>query len=59
VAIQRQQGSGWATIAGTTVDDAGNFVANLNLTGGVYRARASPGRGFVVGTSAALQVSTP
>jgi hypothetical protein len=59
VAIQRQQGSGWATVAGATIDGAGNFIAKLQLTGGVYRARVSPGRGFAVGTSPALQVSTP
>ena len=59
VAIQRQQGSGWATVAGATVDAAGNFVARLQLAGGVYRARVSPGRGFVAGTSPVLRVSTP
>lgn len=59
VAIQRQQGSGWATVAGTTIDSAGNFIANLRLTGGVYRARVSAGQGFVPGTSPVLQVSAP
>ena len=59
VAIQRQQGSRWPTVAGATIDTAGNFAAPLQLTGGVYRARVSPGRGFVAGTSPVLQVSTP
>jgi len=59
VAIQRQQGSGWTAVAGATVDTAGNFVARLHLTGGVYRARVSAGRGFVAGMSPVLQVSTP
>ena len=58
VAIQQQQGAGWATVAQTTVDAEGNFLAKLQLTTGVYRARVSSGRGFVAGTSPVLQVST-
>ena len=58
VAIQLQQGSGWATVVQTTVDAEGNFLAKLQLTTGVYRARVSSGRGFVAGTSPVLQVST-
>jgi stage II sporulation protein D len=58
VTIQQQQGSGWATVAQTTVDPTGNFLASLPLTAGVYRARVSSGRGFVAGTSPVLQVST-
>jgi stage II sporulation protein D len=58
VAIQQQQGPGWATVAQTTVDAEGNFLAKLQLTTGVYRARVSSGRGFVAGTSPVLQVST-
>jgi hypothetical protein len=58
VAIQQQQGSGWATVAQTTVDPTGSFHASLQLTAGVYRARVSSGRGFVAGTSPVLQVST-
>jgi stage II sporulation protein D len=60
VAIQRQEGAGgWTTVAGTTLDTAGNFVARLRLMGGAYRARVSSGHGFVAGTSSVLQVSTP
>jgi stage II sporulation protein D len=59
VAIQRQEGSGWATVAGATLDTAGKFVARLQLSGGVYRARVPSGHGFVAGTSPVLQVSTP
>jgi stage II sporulation protein D len=58
VAIQRQQGPGWATVTQTTVDAEANFVAKLQLTPGVYRARVSSGHGFVAGTSPELQVST-
>jgi stage II sporulation protein D len=58
VLIQQQQGAGWATVAQTTVGAEGNFLAKVNLTTGVYRARVSSGRGFVAGTSPVLQVST-
>ncbi len=58
VTIQRQDGPGWATVAQTTVDAEGNFVAKLQLTSGVYRARVSSGHGFVAGTSPVLQVSS-
>jgi SpoIID/LytB domain protein len=58
VVIQRQEGAGWATVTQTTIDAEGNFVAKLQLTTGVYRARVSSGRGFVAGTSPVLQVST-
>jgi stage II sporulation protein D len=58
VVIQRQEGSGWATVARTTVDENGNFLAKLQLTTGVYRARVGSGHGFVAGTSPVLQVST-
>jgi SpoIID/LytB domain protein len=56
--IQRQEGSGWATVAQTTVASDGTFAATLQLTSGVYRARVASGRGFVAGTSPVLQVST-
>jgi hypothetical protein len=58
VLIQREQGSGWATVAQTAVDAEGAFLAKLQLTAGVYRARVASGRGFVTGTSPVLQVST-
>jgi stage II sporulation protein D len=58
VLIQRQQGSGWATVAQTTVDAEGSFLAKLQLETGVYRARVGSGQGFVAGTSPVLQVST-
>jgi len=58
VVIQRQEGAGWATVTQTTVDAEGDFLARLQLTTGVFRARVSSGRGFVAGTSPVLQVST-
>jgi hypothetical protein len=37
----------------------GNFVAALQLTTGIYRARVNSGHGFVVGFSPVVQVTTP
>jgi stage II sporulation protein D len=58
VAIQRQQGTKWVTVARATLDSAGAFVAQLELTTGTYRARVVPGHGLVPGVSPVLQVST-
>jgi hypothetical protein len=58
VLIQRQQGEAWPTVGRATVEANGDFLANLQLTAGVYRARVSSGHGFVVGFSPVLQVST-
>ena len=58
VLIQKQQGDAWPTVAQTTVDTNGDFLANLQLTTGIYRARVNSGHGFVVGFSPVLQVST-
>jgi stage II sporulation protein D len=57
VLIQRQQGSGWATAAQATVAADGSFLAKLQLTDGVYRARVGSGRGYVAGMTPLLQVS--
>jgi hypothetical protein len=57
VVIQRQQGPGWVTAASATVAADGSFVAKLQLVDGVYRARVGSGRGYVAGTTPALQVS--
>jgi hypothetical protein len=59
VLIQKQQGAAWPTVDQTTVAANGDFLATLQLTTGVYRARVSSGHGFVVGFSPVLQVSTP
>jgi stage II sporulation protein D len=58
VLIQRQQGNAWPTVAQATVATNGDFLANLQLTSGVYRARVNSGHGFVVGFSPVLQVTT-
>ena len=57
VLIQRQQGPGWITAAQATVASDGTFLAKLQLTDGVYRARIGSGRGYVAGTTPLLQVS--
>jgi hypothetical protein len=59
VLIQKQQGAAWPTVAQTTVGADGDFVATLQLTTGVYRARINSGHGFVVGFSPVVQVTTP
>ena len=58
VAIQRQQGAKWSTVAHATVDAAGTFDARLQLTSGTYRARVAARHGLVPGVSAVLQVTT-
>jgi hypothetical protein len=58
VLIQKQQGSAWPTVGQATLEANGDFLAKLQLTTGVYRARVSSGHGFVVGFSPVLQVST-
>ena len=57
VLIQRQQGPGWVTAAQATVGADGGFLAKLQLTDGVYRARVGSGHGYVAGTTPLLQVS--
>ena len=59
VAIQRQQGPGWATVARAPAEASGTFAARLALTSGTYRARVPAGHGLVAGVSAVLQVTTP
>jgi SpoIID/LytB domain protein len=58
VAIQRQQGTRWVTVAHAPVDAAGTFDARLQLVSGTYRARVPAGHGLVAGASALLQVTT-
>jgi stage II sporulation protein D len=57
VLIQRQQGPGWITAAQATVAPDGSFLAKLQLTDGVYRARVGSGHGYVAGMTPPLQVS--
>jgi stage II sporulation protein D len=57
VAIQREQGTAWATVATAQVDGSGTFDAQLQLIAGTYRARIAPGHGLVPGVSPVLLVS--
>jgi hypothetical protein len=57
VLVQRQQGSGWVTATQATVAPDGSFLAKLQLTDGVYRARVGSGHGYVAGMTPVLQVS--
>jgi len=57
VAIQRQQGTAWTTVATAAVADNGSFDAQLQLIAGTYRARIAPGHGLVPGVSPVLLVS--
>jgi hypothetical protein len=56
VQIQRLAGSEWRTAGTTRVDAQGSFAATLALRTGSYRARVAPGRGYVPGTTAPLEV---
>ncbi len=58
VAIQRQQGKAWSTVAKAPLDASGAFDVQLQLTDGTYRARVALGHGLVPGYSPVLQVST-
>src|SRR5262249_25831039 len=51
VAIQREQGSTWTTVANATVGASGAFDAQFQLIAGTYRARVAPGHGLVPGVS--------
>jgi stage II sporulation protein D len=56
VEIQRLAGSAWSTVARTRTDASGDFTATLRLRAGSYRARVTPGHGFVPGTTKPLEV---
>jgi stage II sporulation protein D len=56
VEIQRLGGTAWTTVARTRTDANGGFTATLRLSAGSYRARVTPGHGFVPGTSKPLEV---
>ncbi len=57
IAIQRLNGTSWATVAWATITANGDFEASLTLSPGDYRARLAPGRGFVPGFSPTLRVT--
>jgi len=56
VLIQRMGTADWGTVTRTTVDQAGDFAAALNLAQGTYRARVLPFHGYVFGSSQLLRV---
>jgi stage II sporulation protein D len=56
VALQRLEGAVWRNVAQTTLDERGDFQAQVDLLPGEYRARVSPGRGFVAGVTPVLRV---
>ena len=56
VEIQRLGAVNWSTVARSTVDEEGKFEVAVFLEPGSYRARVSPGRGLVPGTSATLNL---
>jgi stage II sporulation protein D len=56
VEIQRLDGSDWSTVTSTRTDANSRFEASLQLRAGSYRARVSPGHGFVPGTTKPLEV---
>jgi stage II sporulation protein D len=56
VLVQRLDGTAWRPVVTATIDQNGDFTAQLTLTPGQYRARFAPGRGFVAGVSPVLRV---
>jgi stage II sporulation protein D len=56
VALQRLEGATWRNVAQATVDERGDFQAQVALIPGDYRARVSPGHGFVPGVTPVLRV---
>jgi hypothetical protein len=58
VALQRQAGFRWANVATATVNDQGEYFAELDLAPGIYRARVAPRPGYAVGLSRTLSVSS-
>ena len=58
VALQRQDGSRWTNVATATVNDQGEYFAQVDLAPGIYRARVAPRPGYAVGLSRTLSVSS-
>jgi len=56
VALQRLEGTTWATVAHASIDANGDFEGHLTLSPGDYRARVAPRHGFVPGVSPILHV---
>jgi stage II sporulation protein D len=51
VQLQRQDGTGWTTVATGTTDGAGGFAVAAQLAPGSYRVRCAPGHGLSPGVS--------
>jgi len=58
VQVQRLDAGVWTTIARTTTGADGSFSANVQLTTGTYRARVLAGRGYAIGLSKVLEVTS-
>ena len=56
VEIQRRSESGWRTVEHAALDQGGRFETTGRLSPGTYRARLSPGRGFVAATTTPVEV---
>jgi stage II sporulation protein D len=56
IVIERLAGLSWSRVAQTTVNEEGTFEVTVLLEPGTYRARVSPGRGLVPGTSATVDL---
>jgi len=51
VQIQREDGTGWTTVASGTTDVTGDFAVVADLVPGSYRVRCAPGHGLSPGVS--------
>jgi len=51
VQLQRQDGTGWTTVATGKTDGAGSFAVAAQLAPGSYRVRCAPGHGLSPGVS--------
>jgi hypothetical protein len=56
VSVQRFDGSRWRTVGRGGLDASGDFLVEVTLSPGSYRARLAPGHGFVAGVSPTLKV---
>jgi SpoIID/LytB domain protein len=55
VQLQRQDGSGWRTVATAKTDTAGAYTLAAQLGPGAYRVRCAPGHGLAPGVSPPIQ----
>ncbi len=57
VQLQRQDVTGWTTVATASADAAGSFTLSAALSPGTYRVRCAPGHGLLPGVSQLLVVA--